>query len=128
MSMGNHHPLAGGIDLSALKISAEQRKRIRQIGLQLFVQNGLICRCGEKIVDDGVQLILYREGIIDTPRGPEPGAQMLTSHFHSRTCSELKKELRKTRSLNEPQPVALRPVPSVEWLDGSGAKIASDRN
>jgi hypothetical protein len=111
---GGTPPSVGAVDLGALKVNRQHAEQVKQ---QLFAQNGLICPCGERITDEGVTLFSFGEGIVPTPQGPQPGAMVGSLSFHSRSCPVLEHALSSERPEGEPKPIAIRPLPPVEWLD-----------
>lgn len=109
--------MAGAVDLGALR--GPVKKQVEDAGLQILIQNGLVCQCGERIRDEGIMLFLVAKGIVPTPQGPQPGAQLGAPIFHSRDCPGFKAALQGLE-LSEgmrADAVAIRSLPPTEWLD-----------
>ena len=113
----NHGQPHNAVDLSTLRGPTEQQKAmLRQATRTMFINNGLLCNCGELIRHNGIMMFVYKEGIIDQGRGPEIGAQLLTSHFCGRHCDNFRHEVNRERTQQDGVIVGVRRLPAMDWF------------
>src|SRR5438105_4907308 len=95
MSSGNGHgfreppPTAGAVDLNALKRNTGAQDEVDEAVVQLLARAGLICPCGERIRDEGVEYLALVKATVATPAGEQPSVGIGATFFHSRTCNAL---------------------------------------
>lgn len=110
-----------GLDLSLLRtMTDEERVKVRKLARNRFQQAGLLCPCGELIREDGITVFLYREAMMPTERGAEPGFTLINAHFHSRDCLELEHMFDALESNKDDpgvfSPFCIKENPVTEWI------------
>jgi hypothetical protein len=119
-------PLAGALDLSLLKGGNKQVQE-QHVQEQLR-QNGLLCVCGNRIEEQGVQLVGVWSGLIPTQMGSQDAGACIQQPFCSKACPAYLKALREgltfmlkagpTQQITLQAPVvAERPLQPVSWFD-----------
>ncbi len=114
MDIRNSH---GAVNLDALRgPTPAQQKKLAEATVTVLQKSLLVCPCGEPIINEGVKLFMIYKGIVNTPRGPEPGVQVIHAAFHSRKCPFLVRTLVAKVTDKDPIPLALTPLPPIEWI------------
>jgi hypothetical protein len=74
----------GAVDLGALRGPAPgvKSEAVRAI----LIQAGLACPCGSPIESGGVELVVLREGLQNTPQGPAKGVGLNGTAFCGQEC------------------------------------------
>lgn len=110
-------PIAGAFDLGALKQSQHDKDAIAQAQVQMLQQQGLVCPCGERVRDQGVEFWAL---ITQTAEGASTVAVGSTTYCNCE-CPELKKAIASTQGpaarAHGTRGVCLRDAPVTEWLD-----------
>jgi hypothetical protein len=91
-----HHEMAGGVDLSALKNGPKPEEVDRLVDEAVercIVDAGLRCPCGELVRAGGVQIFAVRRVEASTPVGPRPSVQRAVVNFCGRGCPAFKPAL-----------------------------------
>lgn len=110
-------PIAGAVDLDALRNRRTDGEAIAQATGDLLVRQGLICPCGERIRREGVEYLALVQQLAPTPQGPKLSIALGATTFHSSSCPALLAHLALERTPENPEPICLRSAAPVAWFD-----------
>jgi hypothetical protein len=109
-------PTAGAVDLESLRKRPDHDEKVAAATVQVLARQGLVCPCGERVRDQGVEYLAVVVSDAPTPAGPVANVGLGSSTFHARDCPLLV-EMLVAEPPDGTQPLALRAAPAVLWLD-----------